>query len=325
MTTPNHRLKRARELRGWSQAKVARLIGTDAATVSRWERGLFSPTPYFREKLCELFQTNADALGLLGNSLEEPPPLPEQQDLFASMLKRAESAHHAHALWQYAYVQALRGQHEDARELGEMSLNTFEQLGNTENAQTVRAWLQTLPPAPPSPPSSSKRRSTGWLKGGGLLLLLLCLGGVLLFSLIAKQGDAFGKQIVSTPLESTPTATITAVKAQANNSISSTPALPKALILPQTLTPGACEPDSIGYRCTLNLQLNTPSPVQFQWVIDSCDFGARLNPTQGTGTTGQPVQVIVYIPYSQQHGSMHFTFTQGTNSTTAEVLWRGGQ
>ena len=52
--TPNRRLKQERELRGWSQAKVAEQIGTDATTVSRWERGLFSPTPYFRERLCTL-------------------------------------------------------------------------------------------------------------------------------------------------------------------------------------------------------------------------------------------------------------------------------
>src|SRR5258708_2266274 len=61
----NRRLKQVRELRGWSQAKVAEQIGTDATTVSRWERGLFSPTPYFRERLCTLFDKNAEELGLL--------------------------------------------------------------------------------------------------------------------------------------------------------------------------------------------------------------------------------------------------------------------
>jgi len=40
---PNQRLKRERELRGWSQAKVASEVGTDPATVSRWERGLSFP------------------------------------------------------------------------------------------------------------------------------------------------------------------------------------------------------------------------------------------------------------------------------------------
>jgi transcriptional regulator with XRE-family HTH domain len=71
----NYRLKQARELRGWSQAKVAELIGTDATTVSRWERGIFSPTPYFREKLCVLFEKNAEELGLLETS--QPSQQPE--------------------------------------------------------------------------------------------------------------------------------------------------------------------------------------------------------------------------------------------------------
>ncbi len=72
MPTPNRRLRQARELRGWSQAKVAEQIGTDATTVSRWERGLFSPTPYFRERLCELFGKNAEELGLLDNGRQQP-------------------------------------------------------------------------------------------------------------------------------------------------------------------------------------------------------------------------------------------------------------
>src|SRR5712664_2579036 len=70
--TPNRRLKQARELRGWSQAKVAEQIGTDATTVSRWERGMFFPTPYFRERLCALFEKNAEELGLLEAVVDQP-------------------------------------------------------------------------------------------------------------------------------------------------------------------------------------------------------------------------------------------------------------
>src|SRR6266704_2427955 len=61
----NLRLRRERELRAWSQAKVAEEVGTDPATVSRWERGLSFPYPYFRERLCALFQKNAEDLGLV--------------------------------------------------------------------------------------------------------------------------------------------------------------------------------------------------------------------------------------------------------------------
>ncbi len=62
---PNHRLKHAREQRGWSQARVAEQIGTDAGNVSRWERGYSSPSPYYREKLSTLFGKEVQDLGLL--------------------------------------------------------------------------------------------------------------------------------------------------------------------------------------------------------------------------------------------------------------------
>jgi eukaryotic-like serine/threonine-protein kinase len=65
MVKPNLQLKQERELRGWSQAKVAQEIGTSAKIVSRWERGTSLPSPYFRERLCLLFGKDALALGLL--------------------------------------------------------------------------------------------------------------------------------------------------------------------------------------------------------------------------------------------------------------------
>jgi uncharacterized membrane protein len=63
------RLKEERMQRGWSQARVAELIGTDPGNVSRWERGGSSPSPYFRERLCQLYEKNAQELGLW---IEEP-------------------------------------------------------------------------------------------------------------------------------------------------------------------------------------------------------------------------------------------------------------
>ena len=72
---PNNLLKRERELRGWSQARVAEEIGTTALNVGRWERGTSMPYPYFREKLCALFGKDAKALGLLeveGESSDTP-------------------------------------------------------------------------------------------------------------------------------------------------------------------------------------------------------------------------------------------------------------
>jgi transcriptional regulator with XRE-family HTH domain len=63
-----NKLKRARELRGWSQANVAENLGCDARSVGRWERGAVSPSTYYRQKLCLLFEQNMEELGFL----EEP-------------------------------------------------------------------------------------------------------------------------------------------------------------------------------------------------------------------------------------------------------------
>lgn len=60
----NLRLKHERESHNWSQEDVAELIGTSAVNVSRWERGITFPNPYFRHKLCTLFEKSAQALGL---------------------------------------------------------------------------------------------------------------------------------------------------------------------------------------------------------------------------------------------------------------------
>src|SRR5579885_2817208 len=73
---PNQRLRAARELRGWSQKYVAEQIGADHYYLSRWERGTAVPSPYYRSKLCALFQMDAKALGLVP---ETPPDQPAEQ------------------------------------------------------------------------------------------------------------------------------------------------------------------------------------------------------------------------------------------------------
>src|SRR5436309_393049 len=58
-------LKQQRRLRGWSQAYVAEMVGSDPKTVSRWEQGKNTPGPYFARQLVDLFGKNAEELGLL--------------------------------------------------------------------------------------------------------------------------------------------------------------------------------------------------------------------------------------------------------------------
>ncbi len=52
---PNNILRHERQLRGWSQRKVAELVDTSEDVVSRWERGEHLPGPFFQEKLCSLY------------------------------------------------------------------------------------------------------------------------------------------------------------------------------------------------------------------------------------------------------------------------------
>ncbi len=71
----NFHLRRARELRGWSQAKLAQELETSTINVGRWERGEAFPSPFFRERLCALFGHNAQELGLIPPQPAESPKL----------------------------------------------------------------------------------------------------------------------------------------------------------------------------------------------------------------------------------------------------------
>jgi transcriptional regulator with XRE-family HTH domain len=64
---PNERLRRARSLKGWSQAEVAEQVGTSFEMVSRWERGVTVPSPYYRERLCAVLGQTPEELGLRGD------------------------------------------------------------------------------------------------------------------------------------------------------------------------------------------------------------------------------------------------------------------
>jgi len=57
-------LKVERRLRGWSQAKVAEVLGVSTKTVTRWELGTAVPYPYYRGQLAALFGKTAQQLGL---------------------------------------------------------------------------------------------------------------------------------------------------------------------------------------------------------------------------------------------------------------------
>ena len=64
-------LVESRRLRGWSQKELAEQLGTTQVNVSRWERGLTTPTLYFRSKLVALFKKSLSELELLLEETDE--------------------------------------------------------------------------------------------------------------------------------------------------------------------------------------------------------------------------------------------------------------
>ena len=71
---PNWRLKAARERRRWSQQDLADLLKITPNTISRWERGLNAPGPFYRRRLCELFGQSAEELGLAPGGTDDAAP-----------------------------------------------------------------------------------------------------------------------------------------------------------------------------------------------------------------------------------------------------------
>src|SRR5215471_4737771 len=74
MPTPNVLLRHERQLRGWSQAHLAEQIDVLDYYISRWERGEVLPSPYYQQKLCQVFGKTAEELGMLQQTI--PLPLP---------------------------------------------------------------------------------------------------------------------------------------------------------------------------------------------------------------------------------------------------------
>lgn len=64
----NVRLREERSFRGWSQQELADKVGTTKVNISRWERNITIPGPYFRCKLSEIFGKSAEELGLVSEN-----------------------------------------------------------------------------------------------------------------------------------------------------------------------------------------------------------------------------------------------------------------
>src|SRR2546421_717705 len=87
---PNDRMRRSRSLKGWPQADLAEQVGTSFEIVSRWERGVTVPSPYYRERLCAVLGQTAGELGLLRSRPDAFTPLPSPLVFLASSHRDAE-------------------------------------------------------------------------------------------------------------------------------------------------------------------------------------------------------------------------------------------
>jgi transcriptional regulator with XRE-family HTH domain len=65
------KLKQEREQRGWTQSELAERIGTTQVNVSRWEKSITVPGPYYRQKLAEIFAKSIKELGFISQNDEE--------------------------------------------------------------------------------------------------------------------------------------------------------------------------------------------------------------------------------------------------------------
>ena len=88
---PRQRLVAERLRRRWTQLEVADQLGTTPGNVSRWERGITSPGPYFRRKLCELFGSSAQELGLTWGESDDALSHHTQASALAASLHRDAS------------------------------------------------------------------------------------------------------------------------------------------------------------------------------------------------------------------------------------------
>src|SRR5579884_3152420 len=82
--TQNEKLVSERLQRRWSQLEVADMIGTTRINVSRWECGITTPNPYFRQRLCELFEKNAEELGINPKAAAESSTPAAEPSIIAS-------------------------------------------------------------------------------------------------------------------------------------------------------------------------------------------------------------------------------------------------
>jgi transcriptional regulator with XRE-family HTH domain len=154
---PNTKLRYQRECRGWSQRKVAALIGTSKEMVSRWECGERETSPYYQEKLCALFHMSAEELGFV----EEPSNLNAYRRKFIGTALEIAGITLVNPVLMLPESPSILTPIEEALPLWESSLKTFWQLyfngGIPVIEQALPSLLSQLAVAAQSSPKEQKR------------------------------------------------------------------------------------------------------------------------------------------------------------------------
>jgi len=138
--TPNKKLQHARELKGWSQLDVAEHIGTTEKIVSRWECGESNPLPYYRKKLCALFEKNAEELGFLEPQGMPAPTIASTSHPASPTLQKPETYTSAPFFWNIPHQRNpfFTGRENLLRHLHEM-LNTDNAIALTHPQRPPQA------------------------------------------------------------------------------------------------------------------------------------------------------------------------------------------
>jgi tetratricopeptide (TPR) repeat protein/transcriptional regulator with XRE-family HTH domain len=136
----NERIRQERIRRNLRQQDLADQLGTTALTIRRWERGIQQPGPYFRMKLCSLFEKSAEELGLVTVNASLPTTT---EDDGSKATQAPSSLAEAPGIWTVPY---LRNPHFTGRD--DLLERLAQQLScQKQEAATTRQAVLSQPQA----------------------------------------------------------------------------------------------------------------------------------------------------------------------------------
>lgn len=144
--TVGQEIRRRREEKGWSQAKLGVLSGTGPSGISQIETGRRNPSAATLQRIAEALGVEVRDLFPLAQ-----PPLPEPQD-YGALLEELGFPSEQIASWR---AQNERDEEFIARELEKMSAkDLLEELMASPGARRIRQYHRDHPPETKAPPRS---------------------------------------------------------------------------------------------------------------------------------------------------------------------------